>query len=115
MSDDWAEAGKRHDTDDGGHWHEPSYPSCVVCRMRDLEEALQFYADPETYIAIGFFPDPPCGEFMDDFGETGTKDYGPRPGERARKALGYDRPAQETVQDRPRDKTDRRHRGHEHV
>lgn len=37
---EWAEAGKRHDPDDGGHWHEPSYPSCVVCRMRDLEQAL---------------------------------------------------------------------------
>lgn len=54
-----------------------------------LREALEFYADPETYIAIGFFPDPPCGEFMEDFGETGTRHYGPRPGERARKALGY--------------------------
>lgn len=38
LSDEWAKAGKRHDTDDGGHWHEPNYPSCVVCRMRDLEQ-----------------------------------------------------------------------------
>jgi len=32
-----------------------------------LIEALEFYADPETYFAIGFFPDPPCGAFVDDF------------------------------------------------
>lgn len=61
----------------------------ALAEHKRVREALEFYADPETYLAIGFFPDPPCGEFMDDFGETGTKDYGPRPGERARKALGY--------------------------
>lgn len=61
----------------------------ILAEYNALREALEFYANPETYIAIGFFPDPPCGEFMDDFGETGTAEYGPRPGERARKALGY--------------------------
>jgi hypothetical protein len=49
-----------------------------------LVRALLFYADPETYFAIGFFPDPPCGEFMRDFGKT---DYGRKPGERARRTL----------------------------
>lgn len=29
--------------------------------------ALGFYADHETYFAIGFLGDRPCGEFMDDF------------------------------------------------
>jgi len=54
-----------------------------------LREALDFYADPDTYFAIGFFPDPPCGDFMDDFstteyiGEFQVK----RPGKRARLAL----------------------------
>lgn len=51
--------------------------------------ALTFYADPSTYVAIGFFPDPPNGDFMEDFGETGLEDtqWGVRPGELARKTL----------------------------
>lgn len=49
-----------------------------------LRKALEFYADPETYLAIGFFPDPPCGDFWDDFSET---DIGSRPGKRAREVL----------------------------
>jgi hypothetical protein len=55
-----------------------------------LVAALAFYASPDTYFAIGFFPDPPCGEFMDDFSEHGYEDYPPedvRPGKRARQAL----------------------------
>ena len=51
---------------------------------RLLVEALAFYADIETYFAIGFFPDPPCGEFMKDFEDT---EMGQKPGKRARKAL----------------------------
>ena len=51
---------------------------------RTLVEALAFYADIETYFAIGFFPDRPCGEFMTDFEKT---DLGHKPGKRARKAL----------------------------
>lgn len=57
----------------------------LLTRMQRYEAALGFYADPETYFAIGFFPDPPCGEFMDDFEET--KDLGAKPGKRARAAL----------------------------
>jgi hypothetical protein len=50
-----------------------------------LEGALAFYADPETYFAIGFFPDPPCGEFMTDFEDL--PDFGAwKPGKRAREA-----------------------------
>ena len=54
-----------------------------------LKEALEFYATPETYFAIGFFPDRPCGAFMDDFSET---DYlGIKPGKLAREVLlAYD-------------------------
>lgn len=49
--------------------------------MQELIEALQFYADPDTYFAIGFFPDPPCGDFIEDFDDTG------KPGAMARKVL----------------------------
>jgi hypothetical protein len=55
-----------------------------------VREALEFYANPETYLAIGFFPDPPCGEFMDDFDETAE---GLKPGKRARAALAQPTPA----------------------
>jgi hypothetical protein len=47
-------------------------------------ETLIFYADPETYFAVGIFPDPPCGEFMNDFSDT---DMGFKPGRQARAAL----------------------------
>lgn len=54
-----------------------------------LKEALEFYADPTTYFAIGFWPDPPCGEFAEDFSEDHGSDEAPgfRPGKRAREAL----------------------------
>lgn len=59
-------------------------------KLRTLLEALSFYADPDTYFAIGFFPDPPCGTFMEDFSKHGSKDYPKddvRPGKKAREAL----------------------------
>jgi hypothetical protein len=46
-----------------------------------LINALQFYADPDTYFAIGFFPDPPCGAFINDFDDF------MKPGAKARKIL----------------------------
>lgn len=49
--------------------------------VKALVEALVFYADVDTYFAIGFFPDPPCGDFVKDFDKTG------KPGARARKIL----------------------------
>lgn len=52
---------------------------------QDATEALEFYADPETYVAIGFLADRPAGAFMDDFDDTG--ELGLRPGKRARAAL----------------------------
>ena len=55
-------------------------------RVAELEAALQFYADPETYVAIAFWPDPPCGAFMEDFSHV-DDDWGDRPGKRARAAL----------------------------
>lgn len=49
--------------------------------------ALLFYADPDTYFAVGFWFDPPCGGFEDDFDE-GHEEYDrPMPGKRAREAL----------------------------
>ena len=54
-------------------------------------EALKFYADPDTYFAIAFMGDRPCGEFADDLSEddwTRECDFDrPMPGKRARKAL----------------------------
>jgi hypothetical protein len=57
--------------------------------IREMEAVLEFYADVETYVAIGFFPDSPCGEFMDDFDENYDHEYyeGPRPGAKARAIL----------------------------
>lgn len=62
-------------------------------RVKRLEEALVFYADPDTYCAISFLPDPPCGEFINDVSEVDA-DYGynrPMPGARARRALAVGR------------------------
>lgn len=57
----------------------------MVADNRALLEALDFYSKPETYFAIGFFPDPPAGPFMEDFSET---PLGMKPGKKARQALG---------------------------
>ncbi len=68
-------------------------PAEALERARAVREALEFYADPETYFAIGFFPNPPNGDFMDDFeeleGELGHPDGSTwvKPGKRARAAL----------------------------
>lgn len=61
--------------------------------IENLIEALDFYADPETYFAIGFFPDPPCGDFMNDFSYV---DEVARPGKKARIALGYEKENEST-------------------
>jgi hypothetical protein len=53
-----------------------------------LIKTLVFYADPGAYIGIGFFPDHPHGEFMEDFSDCG--DLGRKPGKRARIALGIE-------------------------
>lgn len=54
--------------------------------LKEAMEALEFYGNPDTYFAIVFFPDPPCGEFMDDFArDHANEDYRhPMPGKRAR-------------------------------
>jgi len=48
-------------------------------------DALRFYADPGTYFAIAYMPDPPCGDFINDFEETISMGY--KPGKIARKAI----------------------------
>lgn len=57
-------------------------------KLRVAMKALAFYADPDTYTAVMFLGDRPCGDFIrdisvveDDFGQTR------RPGKRARAAL----------------------------
>lgn len=59
-----------------------------------LIEALEFYANPENYVAIMFLKDPPCGGFADDFEEITEEIYDHplmigtwRPGKKARDAL----------------------------
>lgn len=51
-----------------------------------LAETLAFYADPETYFAIAFVYDRPCGDFSDDESESDSE-LGIRHGKRARAAL----------------------------
>ena len=61
-------------------------------RYRTIMKALWFYADPDTYNAIAFLTDPPCGEFSedmsiaDDWSSTGPYNR-PMPGKRAREAI----------------------------
>lgn len=47
-------------------------------------KVVAYYADPNNYVAIGFFPDPPCGDFINDFSKT---PIGYRPGKKARQCL----------------------------
>ena len=56
-----------------------------------LREALAFYADPDTYFAIAFWPDPPCGDFIEDFSEDHGDPFYNRamPGRTARDALQW--------------------------
>ena len=55
------------------------------CKIKSLVDALAFYADEDSYFAIGFFPDRPCGDFIEDFSQDsfGTM----RPGKKAMAVL----------------------------
>lgn len=71
------------------HWIKQEMGVASACcnneiKLKKLIEALEFYADPDTYFAIGFLPDRPCGEFINDGSET---DLGIKPGKKARKVL----------------------------
>jgi hypothetical protein len=52
--------------------------------LEEILKVVYFYSDPETYTAIGFFPDFPCGEFLEDFSKT---ELGQKPGKKARDLL----------------------------
>lgn len=61
----------------------------LVADVDRFRSALEFYANPDTYFAIGFSSDPPCGPFIDDF-DLVTDASGAeveRPGKQARAAL----------------------------
>ena len=55
-------------------------------KIERLSDALAFYADPDTYFAIMFVPDSPCGGFIEDFSYDEQYDRN-MPGEFARKVL----------------------------
>jgi hypothetical protein len=64
-------------------------------RVYELEDALAFYADPESYFAIAFWFDPPCGGFRDDFSDVENEFFErPMPGALARETLGIELPQQ---------------------
>ena len=52
--------------------------------LKKIMDVLDFYADPETYFAIGYLGDKPCGDFIKDFSET---QIGYKPGQKSRKIL----------------------------
>lgn len=57
--------------------------------VSEIAQALQFYADPESYFATFIVPDHPAGPFADDIGcclFDGEHDH--RHGRAARRALG---------------------------
>lgn len=66
-------------------WNKRPAEDKLRARIAELEAALEFYANPDTYFAIGFFPDLPCGDFMDDFEEIDIRGY--KPGKKARECL----------------------------
>lgn len=65
-------------------WQHTQDMNLLLPLIADLAEALEFYADPETYFGIGFLPDKPCGPFISDGSET---ELGRKPGAQARATL----------------------------
>lgn len=58
-------------------------------RIKVLEAALEFYADPDTYFAVSMFGDSPCGDIVRDVSDC-PEPWGemiPRCGAKARTAL----------------------------
>lgn len=85
------EALRTHAHDDMGdvdaeHVHVASIAADEIVRLRD---ALEFYADPESYFAVMILGDSPCGEIIEDVSDTGEP-LGWRHGKRARIALGLE-------------------------
>jgi len=66
----------------------PNEETMTPKQIDKLIKALEFYADPDTYFAIGFRSDPPCGDFMGDFSRVGEGVWATyKPGKLARAAL----------------------------
>ena len=59
-------------------------PEPAMPKIAEIIEVIKFYANPENYFAIGFFPDEPCGDFIHDFDKT---EFGEKPGKKAREFL----------------------------
>ena len=62
----------------------------VRARIAELEAALEFYADPETYFGVAFLFDHPTGGFDEDFDTATSHPDGNswhKPGKLARAAL----------------------------
>jgi hypothetical protein len=66
-------------------------PGRVDDILQKAINALEFYANPDTYFAIAFIADQPAGEFVDDFSnDHGCDQYErPMPGKMARYAIDY--------------------------
>ncbi len=64
------------------------YPK-LFARALALWDALEFYANPQSYHAMSFIADRPAGEFADDFSEDHGDEFYDRamPGKRARAVL----------------------------
>jgi hypothetical protein len=60
-------------------------------QLSQAQAALEFYADPETYHAIAYAFDRPCGAFTEDFSEDHGNPFYDRamPGKTARAALAW--------------------------
>ena len=50
-----------------------------AAEIKRLREALEFYADPNTYMAVAFIADPPAGPFVDDFSDDHGNEFYDRP------------------------------------
>jgi hypothetical protein len=89
--DQWLDAElARCSSPDDWWWPELHDHRRALTLLKEARAALRFYADPMTYFAIGFFPDPPCGEFWDDFEDIVREEDGAErrvPGKLARATL----------------------------
>ena len=53
-------------------------------KLKKAIEALEFYADPDSYFAMSFMADRPSGKFADDFSDDHGFNQYDRPGWRGR-------------------------------
>lgn len=65
-------------------------------QINKMLKVLEYYANPEIYFAIGFLPDKPCGDFINDFSNTSL---GCKPGKKARELLKRLKPSKKSVRE----------------